>query len=319
MRAPRAALATSAWCSRTRGCSAAPSATTSRTATPTPPRSRSSRPRRPTYVDRFVHSLPDGYDTVIDDEGGNISAGEKQLITIARAFLADPAILILDEATSSVDTRTEVLIQQAMAALRSRPHELRDRPPAVDDPRRRPDPRDGARPASSSRARTTSCSPPTARTPASTTRSSSAPWTKAAESRSSRMGQDRGHERSPLDVFDSPLAAQARGRLDSIAAASSSFACGSLPTRSWRTRRCALPHAAPTCWRARGSPSSGARTGSRPPSPRARGRADRTSSSAPSTTRCPASAMPAGTTSSPRRPSGRGSPWPPSPRTRDCG
>jgi ATP-binding cassette subfamily B multidrug efflux pump len=74
---------------------------------------------RATYVDRFVHSLPDGYDTVVDDEGGSISAGEKQLLTIARAFLADPAILILDEATSSVDTRTEVLIQQAMAALRS--------------------------------------------------------------------------------------------------------------------------------------------------------------------------------------------------------
>jgi ATP-binding cassette subfamily B protein len=72
-----------------------------------------------TFVDRFVHSLPDGYDTVIDDEGGNISAGEKQLITIARAFLSDPALLILDEATSSVDTRTELLVQQAMAALRS--------------------------------------------------------------------------------------------------------------------------------------------------------------------------------------------------------
>ena len=72
-----------------------------------------------TYVDRFVHALPDGYDTVIDEEGSNISAGEKQLITIARAFLADPALLILDEATSSVDTRTEVLVQRAMAALRS--------------------------------------------------------------------------------------------------------------------------------------------------------------------------------------------------------
>jgi len=72
-----------------------------------------------TYVDRFVHSLPQGYDTVIDDEGGTVSAGEKQLLTIARAFLADPAILILDEATSSVDTRTELLIQRAMGALRS--------------------------------------------------------------------------------------------------------------------------------------------------------------------------------------------------------
>ena len=74
---------------------------------------------RATYVDRFVHSLPDGYDTILDDEGGTVSAGEKQLLTIARAFLADPTILILDEATSSVDTRTEVLIQRAMAALRS--------------------------------------------------------------------------------------------------------------------------------------------------------------------------------------------------------
>ncbi|WP_152365315.1 ABC transporter ATP-binding protein [Microlunatus speluncae] len=72
-----------------------------------------------TYVDRFVHSLPDGYDTVIDEEGSNVSAGEKQLLTIARAFLADPALLILDEATSSVDTRTEVLVQQAMSALRA--------------------------------------------------------------------------------------------------------------------------------------------------------------------------------------------------------
>jgi ATP-binding cassette subfamily B protein len=71
------------------------------------------------YVDRFVHSLPDGYDTILDDEGTTVSAGEKQLLTIARAFLADPTILILDEATSSVDTRTEVLIQEAMAELRS--------------------------------------------------------------------------------------------------------------------------------------------------------------------------------------------------------
>ena len=72
-----------------------------------------------TFVDRFVHSLPAGYDTIVDDEGANISAGEKQLITIARAFLADPPLLILDEATSSVDTRTELLVQHAMAALRT--------------------------------------------------------------------------------------------------------------------------------------------------------------------------------------------------------
>ncbi|MBL1101674.1 ABC transporter ATP-binding protein [Streptomyces sp. 205] len=72
-----------------------------------------------TYVDRFVRTLPDGYDTVIDEEGSNVSAGEKQLITIARAFLSEPSILVLDEATSSVDTRTEVLIQRAMASLRT--------------------------------------------------------------------------------------------------------------------------------------------------------------------------------------------------------
>ena len=74
---------------------------------------------RATFVDRFVHSLPDGYDTLIDEEGSNLSAGERQLVTIARAFLTDPALLILDEATSSVDTRTELLLQQAMAALRT--------------------------------------------------------------------------------------------------------------------------------------------------------------------------------------------------------
>jgi ATP-binding cassette subfamily B protein len=72
-----------------------------------------------TYVDRFVRTLPDGYDTVLDDEASNVSAGEKQLLTIARAFLAQPSVLILDEATSSVDTRTEVLVQRAMAALRA--------------------------------------------------------------------------------------------------------------------------------------------------------------------------------------------------------
>ncbi|MGE5694745.1 MAG: ABC transporter ATP-binding protein [Candidatus Sericytochromatia bacterium] len=70
------------------------------------------------YVDRFVHTLPDGYDTPVSDDGGNVSAGEKQLITIARAFLAQPQLLVLDEATSSVDTRTEVLVQHAMGELR---------------------------------------------------------------------------------------------------------------------------------------------------------------------------------------------------------
>ena len=70
------------------------------------------------YVDQFVRALPEGYDTSLSDDASNISAGQRQLLTIARAFLADPAILILDEATSNVDTRTEVLIQEAMARLR---------------------------------------------------------------------------------------------------------------------------------------------------------------------------------------------------------
>ncbi len=71
------------------------------------------------HADRFIRCLPDGYDSVIDEEGSGVSAGEKQLITIARAFLAHPAILVLDEATSSVDTRTELLIQRAMHSLRT--------------------------------------------------------------------------------------------------------------------------------------------------------------------------------------------------------
>ncbi len=69
------------------------------------------------HADHFVRTLPDGYDTIIDDDASSLSAGERQLLTIARAFLADPQILILDEATSSVDTRTEVLVARAMAGL----------------------------------------------------------------------------------------------------------------------------------------------------------------------------------------------------------
>ncbi|MEU7698157.1 ABC transporter ATP-binding protein [Streptomyces sp. NPDC039028] len=74
---------------------------------------------RAAHADRFVRTLPAGYDTVLDEDGGGLSAGEKQLVTLARAFLSDPAILVLDEATSSVDTRTERLVQEAMAALRA--------------------------------------------------------------------------------------------------------------------------------------------------------------------------------------------------------
>ena len=74
---------------------------------------------RACYVDHIIRALPEGYDTVLDEDAANVSAGERQLLTIARAFIADPAVLILDEATSSVDTRTELLVQSAMAALRS--------------------------------------------------------------------------------------------------------------------------------------------------------------------------------------------------------
>jgi ATP-binding cassette subfamily B protein len=74
---------------------------------------------RAAYVDRFVQTLPDGYETLLDEDASNISSGQKQLLTIARAFLANPSVLILDEATSNVDTRTEVLIQEAMARLRA--------------------------------------------------------------------------------------------------------------------------------------------------------------------------------------------------------
>jgi ATP-binding cassette subfamily B multidrug efflux pump len=98
-----------------------------------------------TMVDRFVRQLPDGYDTVIDSDGGSVSAGERQLITIARAFLADPSLLILDEATSSVDTRTEGARAAGDGGAADREDLLRHRPPALDDPRCPHHPGDGGR------------------------------------------------------------------------------------------------------------------------------------------------------------------------------
>ena len=95
----------------------------------------SRRRRRPTSTS-FVRTLPDGYDDRARRRRLNLSSGQKQLLTIARAFLANPSILILDEATSNVDTRTEVLIQEAMSRLRAGTNQLRDRAPAFDDPRR---------------------------------------------------------------------------------------------------------------------------------------------------------------------------------------
>ncbi|MFD8641714.1 ABC transporter transmembrane domain-containing protein [Streptomyces zaomyceticus] len=83
------------------------------------PRERIVAAARAAHADRFVRTLPEGYDTVLDEDGAGLSEGEKQLVTLARAFLSDPVILVLDEATSSVDTRTELLVQQAMSSLRA--------------------------------------------------------------------------------------------------------------------------------------------------------------------------------------------------------
>ena len=109
--------ACSAWCCRIPGSSTAPSATTSPMGARTPPRRDRAGGQGAAQADHFIRTLPEGYDTVLNQEATNISQGQKQLLTIARAFLADPEILILDEATSSVDTRTEVLIQKAMTEL----------------------------------------------------------------------------------------------------------------------------------------------------------------------------------------------------------
>ena len=96
-------------------------------------------------ADYFIRTMPQGYDTVLDNEAGNLSAGQRQLLTIARVFLCDPPVLILDEATSSVDTRTEAEIGKAMQALNGRPHQLRHRPPALHHPGRGHHPLHGPR------------------------------------------------------------------------------------------------------------------------------------------------------------------------------
>ena len=92
------------------------------------------------HAHHFIMTLPDGYETVLNEEASNISQGQKQLLTIARAVLADPPILILDEATSNVDTRTEVLLQRAMKSLMRGAYQFRHRAPLVNHTRCRPDP-----------------------------------------------------------------------------------------------------------------------------------------------------------------------------------
>ena len=135
------------------------------------------------HVDHFVRTLPDGYDTVIDDDATNLSAGEKQLLTIARAFLADPPILILDEATSLGRHPHRGPHPARDGAADEGPDDVRHRPPPVDDPRRRHDPRDGAAAASSSRAPTSSCSPAAASTPTCTRASSPGPSPRPSDCR----------------------------------------------------------------------------------------------------------------------------------------
>ena len=104
---------------------------------------RSRTPCRIAHCDEFISKFPEGYDTVVGERGIKLSGGQRQRVSIARAILADPRILILDEATSSLDSESEQMIQDGLRQLRSRPHDVRHRAPPVDDPQRRPDP--GAR------------------------------------------------------------------------------------------------------------------------------------------------------------------------------
>ena len=97
-------------------------------------------------ADDFIMALPQGYDTQVGERGVQLSAGQRQLVAFARALVADPRILVLDEATANVDVHTESLIEEGLRRLVDRAHLDRDRPPAVDDPARQPDPGHGVRP-----------------------------------------------------------------------------------------------------------------------------------------------------------------------------
>ena len=160
-------------------------------------RARSSDAARAAHIHDFIVSLPDGYETTVGERGLKLSGGEKQRVAIARAILKDPRILIFDEATSALDSRTEKAIQAELARDRARPHDARDRAPALDDHGCGRDPRAGRTGASSSAARTASCCAAAASMP----RCGSANSTARTPSRSTRsISRSRRPERlKPLD------------------------------------------------------------------------------------------------------------------------